>query len=392
MALDGYSSPEAESVFERAHALCSELEDDSPMFRILRALGAFYCNKGDLVTARTIADQLIQLSHADGRESLIAEALSMRGFVLFFRGEFLASQADLTQTLSLVHPHMTQALAVPYVLDIAVLSLSVIGDISWKLGYPDQALVSTNSAVARANERSHHFSTAYALLWASNLHTRRGEWHLSLQHIDRLIELSQQHGFRNWLAVGFIIKGYTLSKQGDTEIGIALIRQGIDAITRLGAQIDMPYYLVMLSDALLAAGKIDEGLIVIDKALTIVEGTEERNVYSEAYRVKGELLLAAYYKRELENTANDRAASKQESESSEIGQAEFCFRHAIENAQMQSARSLELRAATSLSKLLLARRLKVEAREALSSVFNWFTEGLDTLDLRNAESQLKQTT
>ena len=167
-----------------------------------------------------------------------------------------------------------------------------------------------------------------------------------------------------------IMHGWALSEQGQRADGEARIRGGLATLADIGDKLFRLYYVAMLAEALGKAGRADEGLLALEEA---IDGSRSLGLsYWDAafYRLKGELLLA-------ENQAD--AAT-----------AEACFGQAIEIAQAQSARSLELRAATSLARLWRDQDKGAEAHDLLVPVYSWFTEGLETQDLQDAKALLDE--
>src|SRR5262249_46492705 len=171
------------------------------------------------------------------------------------------------------------------------------------------------------------------------------------------------------LARGTILRGWVLAAQGQAEEGIAQMRQGLTAHRATGAEHARPYYLALLAEAYGKGGQAEEGLTVLDEALAMVNKTRERFYEPELHRLKGELLLAL----SAENQA----------------MAEGYFQQAIDIARHQSAKSLELRAVTSLSRLLKTQGKTEAARQLLAEMYGWFTEGFDTADLQEAKALLE---
>ena len=172
------------------------------------------------------------------------------------------------------------------------------------------------------------------------------------------------------MAWGTIFRGWALAKQGEGEEGTAQIRQGLAAHRATEADLARPYFLALLAEAYGGIGKAEEGLTVLAEALDVVNKNWERFYEAELYRLKGELLLA----RSPENQAD----------------AEPCFRKAIEVARWQSAKSLELRTVMSLSRLWQRQGKREEARQMLSVIYGWFTEGFETADLKEAKALLEE--
>jgi len=148
------------------------------------------------------------------------------------------------------------------------------------------------------------------------------------------------------------------------------MRQGMTAWQATGAEVDRPYYLALLAEGYGKAGRAEEGLHVLAEALAVVDAIEERYYAAELYRLQGELLLA-------------RSAGQHT-------EAETCFHQALDVARQQQAKSWELRAAMSLSRLWQRQGKRAEAYELLAPIYGWFTEGFDTADLQEAKALLAE--
>jgi predicted ATPase len=239
----------------------------------------------------------------------------------------------------------------------------------WALGYPDKALKSAHDALTLARSLSHPFSQALALIFATILHQFRRERPAAQELADTAITLSTDQGFPYFLAWGIILQGWALSEQGQRE-GIALIREGLAAYQATGAGSFRPYHLALLAGGYRSAGQADEALSAVAEALTWADKNDERFYEAELHRFKGELLL----RQDDTNTA----------------EAQSCFERAIEVARKQSAKSWELRATTSLARLLRDTGRRDEARAMLADIYGWFTEGFDTPDLKDAKALLEE--
>jgi predicted ATPase len=173
--------------------------------------------------------------------------------------------------------------------------------------------------------------------------------------------------FTFWSAQGTILHGWALAEQGH-EAGIAQMEEGLATHRTLGAELVQPYYLAMLAETYGKRGQMEVGVRVVAEALTKTDTHGERWWEAELYRVKGELLL--------------RQAR------SDTPQAEACFQQALAVARRQQAKSWELRAAMSLSRLWQQQGKRQEAHALLAPVYGWFTEGFDTADLQEAKALL----
>ena len=236
----------------------------------------------------------------------------------------------------------------------------------WFLGYPDQALATSDEAVSWARELSHPFSLAFAFHYATQVRCVRREAYDTAP----LMTLTNEQGFVYWSALGMIAEGWMLAAQGATAAGIARIRQGLAAHCATGAALYTSAQLGILAEVHGKAGEPEEGLRVLAEALALVDRSKEAYSAAELQRLKGELLLQR-------NRADEPAA-------------EAAYRTAIKIAQAQQARSWELRAATSLARLWRDQGKRAQAHDLLAPVYGWFTEGFDTADLKDAKALLDE--
>ena len=188
------------------------------------------------------------------------------------------------------------------------------------------------------------------------------------ERTNRLVAVTTEQGFPFWGAVGTIYCGWVKVKNGDVAEGISLLRSGSAAYRATGARVWIPYHIALLARADEIAGQIEEGLTQLDDALQIVERTGERWLDAELYRQKGQLLL-----RQGHSEA-----------------AEELYRKALSIAREQEAKLWELRTAVSLARLRRDQGRRAEARDLLAPVYNWFTEGFDTPDLKETKALLDE--
>ncbi len=190
------------------------------------------------------------------------------------------------------------------------------------------------------------------------------------ERAEAVMAVSTEHGFPHWLAQGTILRGWALTAQGEGAEEIAQMRQGLAAYKALGGKVHRPYFLSLLAEADGKVGQPEDGLTLLGEALAIVDNTGERNWEAELHRRKGELLLMQ--------------------QGQKVGEAEECFRQALDIACRQKAKSLELRAAMSLSRLWQQQGKQEEAHQLLAEIYGWFTEGFDTADLKEAKVLLEE--
>lgn len=235
----------------------------------------------------------------------------------------------------------------------------------WLLGYPDRALRRSREALALARELSHPFTLGFALYYSAWVHQQRGEGEAVEERIEATITLATEQALTRWAVQGAVLKGWLLAQQGKWQEGILQLRQGTGAGMR-----DQSHCVALLAEAFGKEGNNKEGLRVVTEELARVGLTGGRFYESELLRIKGELL-------------GMQAVADGE-------QAETFFQKAIEVARAQRVKSLELRAAMSLSRLWQKQGKMPEARQLLGDIYGWFTEGFDTADLKQAKVLLDE--
>jgi predicted ATPase len=201
------------------------------------------------------------------------------------------------------------------------------------------------------------------------VHQLRREPQLAESREDAVIDLSAERELSFWSWWASIIRGWAVAQQKEGAEGIAQIREGLAVVRAGGTELALPWALALLAEALGNEGQAENALTVLDEGLAVAAKNGDLLYEAEIFRLKGELLL---------KTA--RAENRAE--------AENCFRHAIEIARRQQAKSWELRAVVSLSRLLWKQGNKEEARRTLAEIYGWFTEGFETADLKDAKALL----
>jgi predicted ATPase len=221
-------------------------------------------------------------------------------------------------------------------------------------------------------------STAAAVNIASWVYQLLRDWRLAKEQSDAAVAVSTEGGFEFWAAMGIVGQGLAMVEDGLIKDGIARLRTGLDSLRSTGAKIMMPYFLAMLAEAYGEAGQTDDGLRVLDEAMAAASATQERWWQAELYRLKGELIL--------------KRCGVQGLGSEGVPAIEDCFRQAFSIARAQNAKSLELRATMSLARLLASNGRREEAQDIVAEIYNWFAEGFDTADLKDAKALLEELT
>ena len=283
-------------------------------------------------------------------------------------GEFAQARAHFKQGIALYHPHRHRSFAIS--IDSGVFCTSFGAQVTWYLGYPEQALQLSEQSLSLADQTLHHFSRTWALCFAARLHQFRGERQATQERAEAAIKLATEQGFAFWMAWGSVLRGWVMAGQSRREKGLAQMRQGLAEWQATNSKWDKLYFVSLLAEAYGQAGQFDAGLALLAEALVAVEESGERRWEAEIHRIKGELLL--------------------KQGDSNLTDAQNCFQQAVKIARTQSAKSLQLRATMSLARLLAKQAHRDEARAMLTEIYGWFTEGFDTADLKDAKALLDE--
>jgi predicted ATPase len=241
-----------------------------------------------------------------------------------------------------------------------------LGSIYFCLGYPDQALARSNKAVAEAQRLGHQPSLAVTLAFDARLLLLIGDDAALGEQARQLIAVSTEQSFAYWRALGTIYRGWVKVKNGEVAEGMALMRSGSAAYRATGAAAWVPFHLGLLARACEIGGQVEEAATRLRDALRVVEGTGERWFEAELNRHKGQLMLGQGH----------------------VAAAEKRYRKALSIAREQQAKLWELRTAVNLARLWRDQGRRAKARDLLTPIYGWFTEGFATPDLTEAKALL----
>jgi DNA-binding winged helix-turn-helix (wHTH) protein/tetratricopeptide (TPR) repeat protein len=362
------AAPELEPVLIRAAALTQQVGEPSQHTAVLYALWGFRNVRAENHAAQAVAEQLLDLAQRQHDPALLLVAYHTLGVTLGSVGAFALARTHLEQGIALSdaqrqatpHPGLVQNRGANF--------RALVLQLLWALGYPDQAVQRSQEALTMAHALAHPLCLAEALRFSARLYAYRREWQTAQAHAEALLALATEHGLARYVAYGTFFRGWTLAAQGQGVAGIAQMRQGRDALRPTGAMIGIEVH--ALAEAYGQVGQVDEGLHLLAEALARKDTTGGRSNEAELHRLHGELLHAECGVRNAEVVAEE------------------CFQQALAVARRQQARSYELRAAMSLSRLWQQQGKRAEARQLLAPIYGWFTEGFDTADLQEAKTLL----
>jgi predicted ATPase len=365
----GFAAPEVEHAYTEVYALCQQVGESPELVPVLLGLWRFYVTRSQLQTARELGETLLHLAHRTHDPALASVAHYALGVAWLRLGALPAARQHLEEGIACYTPDQRRAPAFRIGQDPGVACRNFAAQALWLLGYPAQALARLQEALALAHELAHPFSLAFARCWAAMVAQWRREVAVVHEHAEATVVLSTAQGYALTVAVGTIFRGWALARQGQDEEGRAQVHQGIAAYRATGASLYVPYYCTVLADVCAHLGHTADGLRALAEAHTLTEEQEERWWEAEVCRLRGVLLL-------------QQPGTSQ-------GEAEAWLQRALDIARRQEGKSLELRAAMSLSRLWQQQGKQAEARALLAPLYAWFTEGFDTADLQEARALLE---
>ena len=389
MATKGFAAPEVEEAYARARELCRQVEETPELCRVLVGLHMFYRQRAELKTSYDVGQQLLALAQNVQDPQFLVVAYQALGTTSYYMGEFAQARAHLEQGVTSYEPRQHHAHALLYGQDPGVICLSTLARTLWALGYPDKARQSLQESLALARRLSHPFSLSFALYFAAVVYQYLQEGQTTQEHAEALMALSTEQGFAQRLAQGRILLGWALVEQGRAAAGIAQMRQSVAAYGATGADLGRSSYLALLAEAYGKERQAEEGLAMLSEALAIVDRHGIHFNEAELYRLKGELLLRQLAERGHWPTTSAEPLPVPSVEYPVLTDVEVCFEQAVAIARHQQAKSLELRAAMSLSRLWLQQGKREKAHDLLAPIQGWFTQGFDTVDLQKAQALMR---
>jgi class 3 adenylate cyclase/predicted ATPase len=375
--LKGHAAPETKAAAERARLLIEQaealrepLEDPLILFSVRYAfwVANYVAFSGDVI--RDLATEFLTLAEKQGATVPLMIGHRLMAISLASTGDIAKGRTHYDQALALYEPAEHRPLAMRFGQDAGV---TVLCHRSWALfclGYPDAALADAENTIRYAREIGHAATLMHALAYASFIQIQSGNYPTAIALVDELVRLADEKGALLWKAIAITHQGWLFARTGKAWDAVHTITAGLQAWRSTGATVWVPLYLSHLARAYADIGNFEDAWRCIREATTAVESTKEKLWETEIYRTAGEIALL--------------------SPESNATEAEANFARALRVARTQQAKSWELRAAMGMARLLHAEGKRYEARRVLASVYGWFTEGFDTLDLKEAESLLDE--
>jgi class 3 adenylate cyclase/predicted ATPase len=371
----GYAAPEAKIAAERARLLIEQAEalgeppeDPLALFSVLYSfwvanIAAF---NGDVL--RNLAAQFLALAEKHGATVPLMVGHRSMGLSLVHTGEIAEGRAHLDRAIALYDPAKHRLLATRFGQDTRITILSYGSLVQWLLGYPEAALADAEQALKEARKIRQAAALMYALIFTSLTHMLCGNYAAASAQSDEVVALASEKGALLFKAIGILNQGCVLPLTGKAADAVQMITSGITALRSTGATFRLPLYLPYLATAYAELGQLDDAWCCITEAMTAIETTKETWFEANVCRMAGKVALKA--------------------PEPDAAKAEAFFERALAVARAQQAKSWELRAAMSMARLWRDQGKQDAARELLAPVYGWFTEGFDTLDLKEAKALL----
>ncbi|MEZ4866102.1 MAG: BTAD domain-containing putative transcriptional regulator [Caldilineaceae bacterium] len=365
---DGWGSEPVGAAWRHAYDLARQSGTTFQQCRALLGLDTYHNNRGEWRAARALSEQNFALVQGETDVFLIQEVLANYGAILYHFGEPARALEYFEQLLALSNGENKPSFDWIHS-DVSTNGLVRSAKCLWLLGFPDQARRRCDTAVQTARAAFDLFTLSAAVDFSAMVYTFCREIESVKALGEELIELGAKYDFPYYFQAGRKYVGWALAHQGDTQKGVALVREEIEYCEARRQHKFEPHRRAMWAETLALAGKLGEALSEINKALD--DADEGGNSYWNAhlFKLKGDFLQAL---------------------SVADAEIEQWYQCAFTTARLQGAKSLELRAAISLCRLWRRQDKINEAQQLLSSSYHWFTEGFDTVDLREAKVLLDE--
>ena len=375
MAAKGFSSNDVGRAFSRGYELARNLNDpqqQSQKFVALQGVWGFHYTRGDTASALKVAQETMALAQSleDSvqlpRPRMLKIAHYALGSSLFQAGDLSAGRDHLEKSLAFENVRASIEGIGRFGPDPNVLCLTSLSDLLFNLGYPDQSLQRSYEATKVVSKESDPFSYAMAMVTVVQAHCARREGAIAAELCDDVIALCTEHGFPFWLAIANRCLAWTVLLQGRAREGLAMMNEQMDQGGGVEAEMSRLNLLPFVAATYGNLGEFDRGFAALNQWLEVRNKYSTRGIDTLYCRIRGELQL--------------RAGS--------VDEAQESLRQCIQLSTSQSAKMEQLRATTSLAQLLAREGKRDEARAMLAEIYNWFTEGLDIADLKDAKALL----
>jgi class 3 adenylate cyclase/predicted ATPase len=369
IAVQGYAAAQTREAFARARALCLKIDNSREYFQALFGLWGHSWASGKNDEALAMADELLSRAKTSSDGILLMVGHRMMGSTLLTIGEFVTARRHFEESIALSQDEGRRPLSDLYMVDPQVASLLLLSWDLWFLGYADQSLARVSEALTLAQGFAQPYSIAFAHYITSIVHLLRGDPLRALHSAEQSLDVSREQRFSQYELLSTILRGRALGELGRLREAVNEIQTGIAKARSAGVGFMLPMMHSWLADAQARSGDNETALSVVEQTVNDVSDATDKFWEAELQRQRADILLG------LNPT--------------KVAEAESYLKNAVEIARRQSAKALELRAATSLAELWRQQGRIDAARDLLDPCYRWFEEGLDTADLKRANDVLR---
>jgi len=375
-ATQGYASPEVESTFSRAHELCSGPSPMQKLMPVLFGLWLYYLVKSQFDKAWEVGNYYHRIASQAQSGAYSPWAYAILCSTNWYQGGFAASAAYAEKSIACYDPIRHQPFVQQHGMDAGLFSWGHKAMTLCLMGYPDQASEESHKSLTISKKNSGPFMIATILTYNCAVHYFRRDVLMLKRTVEELISLTNEHGIVYYHAIAEILRVWGLAVEGAAKDSLARIPPIIDAYRATGANLMVNYFLYLLADIYRLDNQPEQGLKVIDEALSITKTTDARWIEGDLHRLKGDLYLM-----KSERSSKARAAC--------MKKADACFKEALEVTRRQKAILFELRAASGLSKVMDYHNNRDDALNLLKQVYGRFKEGFDLPDLKDTKLMIE---
>lgn len=368
---EGFASHKGFIAYSRIMELAEQREDHFRLFLALRGLTMYHLFGGKPQDAFDYAQQGLDLAEGFLDTETVVEANRLIGQVCIYTGEFDRSLDSFNKAISLYDPVAHKSLIRMTGADPGIFSLAQSSHVLWYLGYPDQAIERVNQALSQAMDLELPYSQAISSFLFALVYILVGDVTKVHHEANKCISLCEKYGIHMFGSEVKNFLGWSLVEQGEKDKGLELIKNALSWRREKKIMSGTNIHLTILINIYLELNEYTKGLEVVAEAINVSSKYGDQLSLSEIYRLKGELLLAQVKNGEYESV-------------------EFCFQKSLEITRSQNAKSFELKSTMSLARFKQKQNKMQEAYKLLSEIYNWFTEGLETRDLKEAKTLLDQ--
>ena len=366
----GYFAEETQAAFARARDLTVGIENPAERFVAYFAQWAGSAARGEVALAREAAETLRREAENEGRATERVVGLRLLGLMCLLQGDLIEAQAHLKEALRTYDPERDRNAQFRFGQDAGAAVPTYLAFTNWLLGDVGDTRACMEEAFAHGAESNPVSTRANIYHLMAIFELARGDVDAARRAVQAVVDISREYGLAFFSVTGAASNACALARIGDLQTGAAGIREALAKCAEQGIKLLTTIHRGLLAELEAEAQDVEAALARIDEALALAAETGEHWTDAFLYRVRGEILLKR-------NPVN-------------VAAAEEAFLTAIAVAQQQKAKSFELRAAMSMARLWRDQGKRDEARELLAPVYGWFTEGFDTIDLKEAKALLDE--